>query len=456
LALLLVASCARFESRPISPAQTAAAIEHRSLGDPGLRKFLEQTLKTSFSQWPPPSWDLDMLTVASFYYQPTLQVARAQLKIAEGGKVTAAQRPNPTVTATPGYDTTASPLSPWLPMVMIDVPIETMGKRRLRKDQAQHHLKAARLNLLAAAWQTRGEVRSNVVDYLAATQRELLLQQQVRIQQDIVKVQREQLEAGAISSTETLPFRLSAQRAGLDLADARRLRLEARVRLAASLGLTVQALEGVKITFNLNQDIPFPERLTGRDLRSAALQHRADVRASLADYAAVESALELEIAKQYPDVRLQPGYQFDQGDSKWTLGIVVDLPIFHQNQGLIAEAKARREEAAAKFIALQAALISELDRSAEVFNIYQGMLGDLRELHATLEARRASIEQQAEAGEIEKLELLNARLESAVAAIAELDGRVRLQQSIGAVESAMQQPFPFADAVLTDQHHADH
>jgi outer membrane protein TolC len=35
------------------------------------------------------------------------------------------------------------------------------------------------------------------------------------------------------------------------------------------------------------------------------------VLAALADYAASEAALRLEIAKQYPDIHLNPGYQLD-------------------------------------------------------------------------------------------------------------------------------------------------
>ena len=41
-----------------------------------------------------------------------------------------------------------------------------------------------------------------------------------------------------------------------------------------------------------------------------------------------------------PDVHLNPGYQFDQGDNKWSIGLTFDLPILNQNQGPIAEAKA--------------------------------------------------------------------------------------------------------------------
>jgi len=47
--------------------------------------------------------------------------------------------------------------------------------------------------------------------------------------------------------------------------------------------------------------------------RRQALQGRADVLAALSDYAASESALQLEVAKQYPDVHLNTGYEYDQG-----------------------------------------------------------------------------------------------------------------------------------------------
>ena len=54
---------------------------------------------------------------------------------------------------------------------------------------------------------------------------------------------------------------------------------------------------------------------------------RADIRAAIADYEASQSALQLELAKQYPDVHLNPGFQWDQGESKWQLGLTVDRRI---------------------------------------------------------------------------------------------------------------------------------
>src|SRR6185436_12086335 len=64
-----------------------------------------------------------------------------------------------------------------------------------------------------------------------------------------------------------------------------------------------------------------------------------------------------------PDIHLNPGYQWDQGENKWQLGVSMELPVLNRNQGPIAEAKAKRDEAAARFLALQSRVISEIDRA---------------------------------------------------------------------------------------------
>ena len=121
------------------------------------------------------------------------------------------------------------------------------------------------------------------------------------------------------------------------------------------------------IAFDLAR-IPEADDLTSAEARRAALQSRTDILAALAEYAASESALQLEIAKQYPDIHLSPGYQFDQGDNKWHLGLSAELPVLNRNQGPIAEAEARRAESAARFEALQAKVIAEIDRALAVLD----------------------------------------------------------------------------------------
>jgi outer membrane protein TolC len=161
----------------------------------------------------------------------------------------------------------------------------------------------------------------------------------------------------------------------------------------------------------------------------------------LAEYAASQSALQLEIAKQYPDVHLSPGYQWDQGENKWQLGLSVELPVLNRNQGPIAEAAARRAESAARFEAMQAKVLAEIDRAVAMLAASRQNLDALQALSVAQKARRESVEAQIKAGAAERLDLLNAQFESAASVLAELDAQVKWQQAFGALEDAVQRPL---------------
>ena len=68
-----------------------------------------------------------------------------------------------------------------------------------------------------------------------------------------------------------------------------------------------------------------------------------------------------------PDLKLGPGYKLDQNENKWTLGIGFELPILNQHKGAIAEAEGRRAEAAARFHAVQARALAEIDVALAVY-----------------------------------------------------------------------------------------
>jgi outer membrane protein TolC len=201
----------------------------------------------------------------------------------------------------------------------------------------------------------------------------------------------------------------------------------------------VSALDGVELLFD------FSERpvdgLTSTDARHIALRGRSDILGGLSDYAATEAELRLQIAKQFPDVHLNPGYQFDQGDNKWTLGITFELPVLNQNQGPIAESKARREEAAARFTELQAKVIGDIDRAVAAYRVAREQLATSDSLLAAERQQQQSVEAQLKAGAADQLDRLNAQLELGVATLAQLDGQAKLQQSLGALEDALQRPM---------------
>ena len=436
--VIAVAGCAHFEPQPLSPAQTAAQFDLRRLDNAGLNAFLAQQLGNPPPHWPLPQWDLNSLTLAAFYFHPDLAVARAQWHVAQAGVKTAGGRPNPTLSVTPEYNVTTLVPSPWGPSVNFDVPLETMGKRAKRIAAAEKIAESARWSFVSAAWQIRSGVRAGLLDFSVAGRRAGLLQKQFAAQTNIVKLLQGRFNAGAIARPELTLAQIALNKTQQDLSDAESKQAEARSRLAQALGVGLAALAGEKLEFNFSADPP--AALTSTDARGIALRGRADVLGALADYAAAEADLRLELAKQYPDVHLNPGYQYDQGDSKWSVGLSVELPILNQNQGPIAEAEARRKLAAAKFIALQAQVSGEIDRAVAGVRVAREQLETGKKLIAAEMQQEKSAEAQLKAGAGEQLDLLNAQLETSNATLTQLDNEAKLQSALGTLEDALQSP----------------
>lgn len=433
--LLGCAGCAHYQPRPLAAQQTAADFDTRTLADPGLKTFLETNLAGPLAAWPLTSWDFPRLALAAFYFHPDLDVARAKWGVTRSGQITAGERPNPTANFLPGYNSTIGP--PWVLGLRIDVPIETAGKRGHRIAQAGHLSEAARLNIATVAWQVRSRVRRSLLELQAAREAEALLQRQQETQAGIVKLLEAQLAAGAMSPFEVTQARVAHDTTRLALHDAERQAAEARAQLADALGLPATALAGVTLTF----DTAPPPPLLAPDVRRQAVLQRADLLGALAEYAAAQAALQLEIAKQYPDVILGPGYTLDQAVNRWLLSAFVTLPIFNQNQGAIAVAEARRTETAARFTALQARVLGEIDRATAGYRALLEKTASSEALLARLQQQEKSTQEMVAAGELSRLALLTVQLELNTGRLARLDTLAKTRLAVAALEDAVQGPL---------------
>jgi outer membrane protein TolC len=275
----------------------------------------------------------------------------------------------------------------------------------------------------------------------------------VALREEIVSRLQRQLQAGAISAIELNTARLSLVRARVDLADAERRFAEARPKLAGALGLPVTALDEANLQFELSTPQPTQE-LTSNEVRRLALLGRADVLAALADYAASQSALALEVAKQYPDIHLAPGYSWNggsAGEHDWQIGATVDLPILNRHKGPIAEATARREASAARFRALQAKVLGEIESAVASLRASETNTALLASLTAAQRAQLQSTQAQLQAGAVDRLDFVASELELRTAELAQLEVQVSFQQAVGSLEDAVQRPFELPQAVFEEQ-----
>lgn len=449
LIVVLLSACASFQPQPLSPAGTIASYESRTLDNPDLQTFIQKNIQRELSAWPLPEWDFDLLTLAALYYHPDLDVARAKWSVARAGIATAGMRPNPGINNLSAQRNADAPAgtSPWTLGLNLDIPVETAGKRGYRIDQAQYLSEAARMAIAGAAWQVRSRVRSSLLDLYFARQTQTALSRQRDLQQNIMALLEHRLTLGMASQPEVTQMRIALHQTSLAFNETQKLQAEARAKLAGALGVSSKAIENMPVSRGIFASIPV---LPVMDVRQQALLSRPDILSALAEYAASQSALQLEIARQYPDLHLGPGYSWDAGARKWSLGLLsLTLPVFNQNQGPIAEAKARRLQAMANFNAMQARALGEIDAGLAGYQFVQTKLASADALLAEQNKQLQNMEASLKAGETDKVALLGAQLEMSRIELARIELLAKAQQALGALEDAAQRPLT-ASALLPD------
>jgi len=378
--------------------------------------------------------------LAAFYYHPDLDVARAKWGVAKAGIQTAGARPNPTVNLPSEFAFNPDVgTSPWAAAINFDIPIETAGKRGYRIQQAKHQSEMAQFNIASAAWVVRSRLRKSLLALYAARQEQIYLQQALTLQRENLSVLKERESDNSLSPWAVTHAQLPLDEGVLALQDAQKREAEAWAQLAQALGVTVASLDGLHVSLNFFEHLP--RQLPLPTLRRQALLNRSDILAGLAEYAGAESALRLEIAKQYPDVNFNPGYLFDQGQNKWTFGLSLTLPIFNQNKGPIAEADARRTEVGARFVALQAQIIGDIDLASASYRTVRAKLKSAEDLLSDQKKRDQFVKDRTSPGELRRVALLQSHLQIASVAISRINALVEVQQALGSLEDAIQYPL---------------
>jgi outer membrane protein TolC len=262
-----------------------------------------------------------------------------------------------------------------------------------------------------------------------------LLETEQTLHDEAIKKLTVQMEAGDVSPFELTQARLMLNRTRLALQDARRIAATGEARLAAAVGLPLTAIQSVKLDFAAFHRLPEPG-----NSRKLALTRRADLMALLSDYAAAEAALKLELARQYPDVNLMPGYDYNSGQNRWQLGLNVALPL-NQNRGPIAEAEARRVTVEKQFLAQQAAIQGELDIALAAYRASRAKANTAMQLAQEADTASDTTKKMVEAGNVSALELTRRRIEASAAKVALMAASIEAQTAAGALEDAMQAPL---------------
>ena len=225
VAASLFTGCAKeiYQAKPISPQQTSAKIFAK---DPTSAEFKAYLIKQGYAEkdLPLAEWGLNELTFCALYFNTKLDVAKAQLALANSSLATAGQKQNPTLGGRAAHSNQANgDKNPWAFGLEVEIPIETANKREIKVEEAQHLAEMARIDVADVAWQLRSQIAKDLLRYHENIARQKLLLKEVNKQAEIVRMAEKRVNLGAMSNTEVAVMKLQAQntRAKLDAEQAK-------------------------------------------------------------------------------------------------------------------------------------------------------------------------------------------------------------------------------------------
>jgi outer membrane protein TolC len=442
---LLAAGCALqgYQPQPLDPPRSQAALTAIDPADPALRTALARH-GIEVAQWPLPQWNLVALTALAHAVRADLAVARAERASADAARQSAQATRNPVFDfTTEHHSARGGNGSPWSFGLALELPLTGASRRTARLTQADARSREAQWQLALRAWQVRSEVRDAYVRWHAGQLAAAALDSELALRRRETALLDKRLAVGTVGGIEPARARQREADTARQHAAAVRAVQRARDELAQAVGLAPETFH-VMMLAALPGEIP-PNQRTEL-LQRTALHDRLDVRAALERYAASEAALQLEIARQIPELAIKPGYAWDQGDNRWSLGLSALLPLLDRNSGPIAEARAQREAQAARFLALQARAIAELHAAQQLIAATRADLDAARAQAAQEAAIAARVERRLASGEADRLEQVGVLIAGAIAQRRVVEAQAAQWQALGSLEDAVQRPLDAIDA----------
>lgn len=440
---LLLGGCGfqQYFAKPLNPQAITEKIQNKNINGEDFRQYLVGNGYPA-EQLPIKQWGQDELTFCALFFHPSLDVARAQWRAAESEVTNASAKPTPSANVHfSDKDNANQDVRPYALGVGIDIPLETANKRDIRIDSARHLSELAKLEIAKQAWSLRNQIAVSLNEYQFNQSQIELLSRELNYRQEIVAIFEKRRSLGAASEVEMSQTRLQSQLVSAELNTLQQKKLLLLSNLAGHTGLPLHIIANMKLAPAKSHKQALNTLETPTDAQTTALLNRTDIRIALERYATAEAKLKLEIAKQYPDIVISPGYAYEFGDKVWSLGLSGLLTLLNKNKTAITQAEQLREVEAAQFEALQNAVLSEVSNAhAKVILSSQ----QLKELSALLEQQQKNTQRmlrRLSAGEIDRLEMTYAKLEELIAEKKVSEADFHLRSSLLEFENTRQQPI---------------
>lgn len=428
LLLALLPACQRYSRMPLDVTAHHVSVAGR---DPTAAEVVAYANRLAATGRVPKVYDpsdglvLDEAEVVALFFNPDLRLARLRAEVPRVGATEAGRWEDPEL----GIDAERiieSVEHPWVLGGLLSFTVPLSGRLGIERQKARTEATAAELRALAEERRVLAELRADWANWSATTERVALTRQVVADLNAVVGNVERLRQAGELSPVDARLLQVervsqNAKLRGFE-ADAREaeLRLKARLGLAPGANVTLIPAINASSARTIEQDI------------GVLVAEHPRVRVARAEYEVTERTLELQVRKQYPDLRIGGGFGTDEGEERVLFGAGLPLPLFSANRRAIAEARAGRdvsraaaeaeyEQLLAEATAVQARLQAARERldyvQKELAPLADAQVNDARRLADLGEFDAIVLLEAIQAAHEAKLTILDARLSAALSGV---------------------------------------
>ena len=421
-----LSACVQYAPAPPHPEAFPAAVEARRLDE-----------KPAGAAWT----GADLLS-AALARNPQIAEARAKYLTALAAVRTAKASPGASLTLTAEY---ANETPRWGYSGFGDIPLDYGARRSVRITTADLQALQAFYDYGETVWSVRTDLEKARVDLSSARTEMVLATLALAVRAERAERVEQRVKAGQDARAVALTAQTDLVAANRRLAAASGRRDAAVVDLAKALGVSPAVARDLVLA-PVADAPPLNDLATWR--RDAAISRR-DVLRAVADYDLAENALRLEIANQYPQVSLGPGYNYDHGVTKLPFGLSLALPPWDLNRHAIAQAEATRAAAGRSLEVAQANALSAVDTAAAALATAEDDFRRTRDRDLpTAQRAHDDAALSVKAGETDRVDELAAQGAVMDAQLALLDARHAAASATADLEDALRRSFDPTETAL--------
>lgn len=296
---------------------------------------------------------------------PAARIAKSEVNAMQGQLRQAGMRPNPRLFLQ------SEDLRPWASDYTfsqqtedygyVNQTLEIDGKRGKRMEVAGEQLRETEAQRSLQLLQMDGHVASGYWQAVAAAQTARLLEQDLAAVDEMVRYQKDRVDAGAMRGVDLLRMQIERDQIAIALNAARNQAAVTRLDLATEIGSSLPPSAELSDSIETIEQVPEVPLPT-------VLQQRQEVVMAREAVAAAEADLKLQKSMGVPDPDVLGGYKRNSADNTLFAGLQIPLPIFNRNQGNVDRTRADVQLAQAQ---LEKVTLTATDEVAAATATYQ-------------------------------------------------------------------------------------